>query len=248
MKTRDSIYEEIDVKYNLLLDDMTKLFIRELENKYGFKLGDDYNRNALIDLLFTDYCDDVIEFMVKHDFNRKEIMYNLIFNLCNSGVAHDLDYMDKINLFYQDFNFIKQKKKYMITSEDGKLEFRRFSDCVQGKDMIKRIKKREFIGQCHSVVEAFRFVFPNSYIVTSLMPGRFGGKYFHSYYNFPNNLIVDISCNGVFYEDEYYKYFSPQEIIRYPGLELDDRYSVLSEKTDDARVLQLALNQIQKKY
>ena len=172
MNTSDLIYEEIETNYNILLDNMTELFICELERKYNLKLGSD-NRNALIDLLFTNYCDDVVEFMNKHNFNKKEILYNLIFNLCNSGTEYDLDYINTISIFFQNLNFIKQKNNYILNSDDGKLEFCRFSDCIQGNKMVNRIRKREFVGKCHSVVDSFRFLFTNSYIVTSLMPGRF---------------------------------------------------------------------------
>ena len=123
----------------------------------------------------------------------------------------------------------------------------RFTDYIDDEEVVNFVNNGNCRRQCHTAAGYFAPAFNDSFVVTSFMPGRFGGKFYHSYIELTDNKIIDIASNGVFSKEGYYESFKPKEIIKYPASQQENRYDELEEKTSDAKVLQLALNEVIKK-
>lgn len=247
VKLRDKIFNETEGKSEALCASYTKLILNELENKIQRGITYDSMVDGILNLLFTEYRDEVVKIMNKYNYNREEIARTLIYNLCNQRKDIDVEYLKRVQLFFKNLSFAKQDKTYIIKSEVGTLSFQRFTDCMDDQVISCLIQSGRFKQRCHFATEVFAGVFPDSTIITSLMPGRFGGQFYHSYFQVKDNMIVDVASNGVFEKNGYYQYFSPQEVISYPSIELDNRYNALKEKSTDAKVLQLALEEMKNK-
>ena len=175
------------------------------------------------------------------------MLASLIFNLCNNSTKYESDYMDKINLIIDNFSYEKNGNDFIISTVYGRIGFIRFTDYIEDVDVVNFIKNGSCRRQCHTAAGYFAPAFNDSFIVTSFMPGRFGGEFYHSYIELPDNKIIDIASNGVFSKEGYYESFKPREIVKYPASQLESRYIELNSKSKDAKVLQLALNQVSKK-
>lgn len=218
-----------------------------MESQYNIKLKYSSEIDIILNLLFTKYCDDVVGLLKEYNFDRNSMLASLIFNLCNNSTKYEAAYMDKINLLIDNFSYEKTGMDFVISTFLGRIEFVRFTDYIDDEEVVNFINNGNCRRHCHTAASYFSPAFKDSFIVTSFMPGRFGGEYYHSYIELPNNKIIDIASNGVFSKDGYYQCFNPREIIKYPASQLENRYNELSTKTGDAKVLQLALNEVIKK-
>ena len=247
MELREQIFQNTEQKYIELNTKIDQLLIKELCQKYGIKLNLDEEYDNVMNLLFTPLRDDVIELLYKHSCQQPEMLFGFITNLLSHIEYDEGMYIYLISKFAKLYSYKKIGKKYDLNTDLGRLKFEKFTDCIDNEEIIEKITQGEYKNKCHSLIGVFHQEFPTAKVVTSLLPGRYKGNYFHSYFWTRKDFVIDISNNGIFKKDEFDNYFKPQEIITYPTSELIDRYEAIEEKSTDAKALQIALEHMKKR-
>lgn len=248
MKLRDYIYKDIEGKYTKKINLIEDLIKNEIENKYNICLNCDGNKDFLLTLLLTDFKYDVKDLLIKYNYNPAELLLSICSLLCINDVRDEQLYLSVFDLFFENYKLEKINNYYLLKGPKGNMTIERFVNCIEDEELIEVVNSGLCIRQCHTVTGALGQTFYNSRIVTSLMPGRFGENYFHSYFIVNDRSVVDVANNVVFSKEGFYNYFEPCEIINYPSIELDERYEMLEEHSTDAKTLQLALEKLKEKY
>lgn len=247
MQQREIIFQNTEQKCRELTSKINKIIIKELEMRYSIKLDIDPTSEPIITLLLTPLQDDVIELLNKYTYQQPEIILGIIANLCNHNKYEEGKYIHLLSKFINIKKYYKNGNTQIVKTDNDTFSFQRFTDIIDDKKVIELITSGKCVNQCHTVAKVFSESIEDCNIVTSLMPGRYGGQYFHSYLSTEEDLILDIANNLITQKDLYYSYFQPKEIITYPSTDLLSKYNNIKEKSSDAETLQIALEHIKRK-
>lgn len=241
MQQRELIFQNTELKCRALNDKFNALIIKEIEQKHGIKLNLRAGSEPILDLLFTPLRDDVIELLNKYSCQKPEIILALLSNFCIHDKYNEGMYIYLISRFTKVKKYSKEGILHTLDTDNGHIAFHKFSHIIEDPYLIELITNGECVNKCHTVVEVFAAAIDSANIITSLLPGRYGGQYFHSYFHNDEDLIIDISNNIITPKQDFDTLFKPQEIITYPSTELEERYEAIPDKTTDAIALQIAL-------
>ena len=247
MQQREQIFQSIEQKCRDLLERYDQLIVREIEQKYNGKLRLNPDSDHILDLLDSPLRNDVLELLKKHNFQKPELLFGLIANLCKHDIYEEGMYIYLLSQFVDLKNYSKKDTVHTVDANIGKLVFYKFTEFIDDQTVIDLVNSGQCSNKCHTVVGAFYDKIEDANIVTSLMPGRYGGQYFHSYFTTDEDLVIDISNNGIFDKEGFDLYFKPQEVITYPAIELPKRYEAIKEKNTDAKALQIALEHMKRR-
>ena len=241
MEQRERIFQSTEQKCRNLNEKFNSLIVKEIEQKYGIELNLPEDTEPIIELLFTPLRDDVIELLHKYSCQKPEIIFALLSNFCNHNEYNEGLYVYLISRFAKVKNYKKDCVLHTLDTEMGHIAFHKLSNILEDTNVINLLNNGECINRCHTVVGVFSNIIDSSNIITSLLPGRYGGHYFHSYFHNDEDLIIDMANNIMTPKEDFDQLFKPQEIISYPSIELAERYEAIKEKSTDAKALQIAL-------
>lgn len=246
MQQREQIFQSTEQQCRNLTKKFNSLIVKEIEQKYGIELNISETTEPIIDLLFTPLRDDVIELLYKYSCQKPEIIFALLSNFCNHNEYNEGMYIYLLSRFTKIKNYSKDGVLHSLDTDIGHIEFHKLSNILEDPNLISLITNGECVNKCHTVVGVFSNIINSSNIITSLLPGRYGGNYFHSYFHNDEDLIIDMSNNIMIPKKDFDTLFKPQEIITYPSFELSQRYESIKEKSTDAKALQIALEHMKK--
>lgn len=241
MQQREAIFQNTEQKCRELNQKFNTLIVKEIERRYNVQLEMDGESEPIIDLLFTDARNDVIELLEKHCYQKPEIIFSLIANLCNHGKYDEGMYVFLLSRFTRFKNYSKRGITHYMDTHLGPISFQKVSEFIDDPKVIELITSGKCVNQCHTVTGIFAPRIEDSKVITSLLPGRYGGEYFHSYIHTDDDLVIDMSNNLITNKQDFDTYFQPKQIITYPSIELEERYESIPEKSTDAQTLQIAL-------
>ena len=247
MQQREQIFQSTEQKCRSLNEKFNSLIVKEIEARHDIKLNLREDSEPIIDLLFTPLRDDVIELLHKYSCQKPEILLALLSNFCNHDKYAEGMYIYLISRFTKVKSYKKDGILHTLDTDMGHIAFHKFHHLLHDPHLVELITNGECVNRCHTVVGVFANMIDSSNIITSLLPGRYGGEYFHSYFHNDEDLIIDMANNIITPKQDFDTLFKPKEIITYPSIELEERYQSIKEKSTDSKALQIALEHMKHK-
>ncbi len=236
MNKYDNFYKEFQKdnfqRNNQICDDL----ISKVQQKYNLPAFDPRINgvNKLFMLLTSEYSECLIHYLQNYDYNYSAELQYLIANFCYSNPNSNFLRLPSVRGLCQEHD------GYIVESKLGRFSFNLSSNMFQNIERFNRY------GQCHYVCHNFILVRKDVKAVTSLIPLPFNGYQYHSYIEYDESRILDLSHNCFMDKEEYLKVFQPQVLNVVTANDIDEQQRYINEKEslseDKELLLRLAID------